>query len=128
MTPKYQLFGSYIYSKKMLVAKWNDFMSPSPSAEIMEIDLPAFREGTINMFRGGGCANLALCDKRCIPLLTFINCIQTPPPKIFHINGDPPYILELFLLPIVQCSCIVHTLPNCDQMCSDPPYNFPHQW
>ena len=80
----------------MLVAKWNDFMSPSPSAEIMKIDLPAFREGTINMFRGGGCADLESCGTRCIPPLTLINCVQTPP-KIFHINGDPPYILENFL-------------------------------
>ena len=39
---KYQLFGSYIYAKNMLVAKWYDFMSPSTSAEMMEIDLPAF--------------------------------------------------------------------------------------
>ena len=35
-------FLVHIYSKNMLVAKWNDFMSPSSSAEMMEIDLPAF--------------------------------------------------------------------------------------
>ena len=35
-------FLVHIYSKNMLVAKWNDFMSPSLSAEMMEIDLPAF--------------------------------------------------------------------------------------
>ena len=35
-------FLVHITSKNMLVAKWNDFMSPSSSAEIMEIDLHAF--------------------------------------------------------------------------------------
>ena len=45
---------------------------------------------------GGDCADLALFDKRCIPPLTLINCVQTPP-KILHINGDPPFILEIFL-------------------------------
>ena len=35
-------FLVHITSKNMLVAKWNDFMSPSSSAEMMEIDLHAF--------------------------------------------------------------------------------------
>ena len=35
-------FLVHIQSKKILVAKWNDFMSPSLSAEMMEINLPAF--------------------------------------------------------------------------------------
>ena len=35
-------FLVHIYSKKMLVAKWNDFMSPSSSAEMIEVDLTVF--------------------------------------------------------------------------------------
>ena len=53
------------------------------------------KDFAINMFRGG-CADLKSCDTKCLPPVTLINHIQSPP-KIFHINGDPPYIVENFV-------------------------------
>ena len=58
-------------------------------------NLLSVREGTINMFRGGLCRSHIVRYKK-LPPLTLVNCIQTPP-KIFQINGDPPYILRNFL-------------------------------
>ena len=62
---------------------------------------PLFREGVINMFKGGGAVPISHRSiLKCLPPLILINHIQ----KKFHINGDSPKFWKIFFrTPLKSC-------------------------